>query len=240
MGADELSLREAWHENAGDWVRWARSCELDHAFWRMNLPTLMSLLPAPGRRTLDVGCGEGRVARALKERGYDVVGIESSTTLAAAAREADARFEVEVSNAADMPFPDQHFDLAVASMSLMNMDDMPKVVSEVARVLRPKGHFCASILHPINTWRDFGGSYFQSARYNEYLEGDEGRMTVHDTHRPLHQYFDSMERAGFLIERITEPVPDDAYIAAVPDAAHWRERPGFLHLRGVLGSGASH
>jgi ubiquinone/menaquinone biosynthesis C-methylase UbiE len=230
------SLRDAWDESAGDWVRWSRSAELDHAFWRLNLPALVALLPAPGGLTLDVGCGEGRVARALKELGHRVVGFDSSPALVAAAREVDPGFDVQVADAADMPFPDDHFDLAVASLSLMNMDDMPGVVSEVGRVLCPAGRFCFSILHPVNSWGDAGDvSYFQTVRYTEELERDGARMTVHDTHRPLSEYLEALAQAGLLVERVVEPVPDDAYLAAVPAVERWRRRPGFLHVRAVLG-----
>ena len=96
---ESKTLRDAWDENAADWVRWARSPELDHAFWHLNLPALMALLPAPGGLTLDVGCGEGRVARALKELGHRVVGIDSSPALVMAARKADPGFDVQVADA---------------------------------------------------------------------------------------------------------------------------------------------
>lgn len=237
MEWSEPSLRDAWDANAGEWVRWARSHDLDHAFWRLNLPTMLSLLPPPEGLVVDVGCGEGRVARALKERSYQVVGIEGSAALAHAAREADPDFVVEVADAAAMPFPDDHFDLAVASLSLMNMDNLPAVIGEIARVLCPGGRCCFSILHPINTWGDAGRGYFQTVRYSEILEREGTRLTVHDTHRPLHEYFDRMRDAGFLVERVVEPIPGDDYIAEVPEAAHWRERPGFLHVRGVLPAG---
>jgi SAM-dependent methyltransferase len=232
---ESKTLRDAWDENAADWVRWARSPELDHAFWHLNLPAAIALLPAPGGLTLDVGCGEGRVARELKELGHRVVGIDSSPALVTAAREADPGCDVQVADAADMPFPDEHFDLAVASLSLMNMDDMPTVVGEVARVLRPAGHFCFSILHPVNSWGDAGEvSYFQTVHYTEELERGGARMIVHDTHRPLGDYFDALAQAGLLVERVVEPVPDGAYIAAVPEVERWRCHPGFLHVRAVL------
>ena len=60
-------------------------------------------------------------------------------------------------------------------------------------------------------------------------------MILHDTHRPLGDYFGALEDAGFLVERVVEPVPDAAYIAAFPEAARWLERPGFLHVRALLG-----
>jgi SAM-dependent methyltransferase len=234
-GQSDRSLRAAWNENAEDWVRWARSRECDHAFWHLNLPALLALLPRPGELTLDVGCGEGRLARALRELGHDVVGVESSPALARAAKEADPSFEVHVADAAAMPLPDNHVDLAIASLSLMNMDDMPRVVGEIARVLRPEGRLCFSVLHPINSQGDAGAGYFETVRYTEELERDGARMTLHDTHRPLGDYFGALQSAGFLVERVVEPIPDDAYIAAFPEAARWLERPGFLHVRALLG-----
>jgi SAM-dependent methyltransferase len=231
---DAHSLRAAWDENAEDWVRWARSPECDHAFWQLNLPALLALLPRPGEMTVDVGCGEGRLARALKELGHHVVGVESSPALARAATEADPSFEVRVADAVAMPLPNDVADLAIASLSLMNMDDMPSVVGEIARVLRPEGRLCFSVLHPINSWGDAGAGYFETVRYTEEIERDGARMTLHDSHRPLSDYFGALQNAGFLVERVVEPVPDDAYIAAFPAASPWLERPGFLHVRALL------
>lgn len=94
-----------------------------------------------------------------------------------------------------MSFPDDYLDLAVASLSLMNMDEMPRVVSQIARVLRPTGCFCFSILHSINSWRDAGEvSYFHTVRYSEELEQAGVQMTLLDTHRPLSDYFRALER----------------------------------------------
>jgi SAM-dependent methyltransferase len=231
----DRSLRTAWDENAEDWVRWARSSECDHAFWHLNLPALLALLPQPGELTLDVGCGEGRVARTLKELGHHVVGVESSPVLAQAAKKADPSFEVHVADAAAIPAPNDSADLVIASLSLMNMDDMPRVVGEIARVLRPRGRFCFSVLHPVNSWGDAGAGYFETVRYTEELERDGARMTLHDTHRPLRDYFAALQDAGFLVERVVEPMPEDAYVAAFPEVARWLERPGFLHVRALLG-----
>ena len=48
-----------------------------------------ALVPAPGAATLEVGCGEGRVARDLVARGHRVTGLDASPTLLRAAAEAD-------------------------------------------------------------------------------------------------------------------------------------------------------
>ncbi len=229
------TLRAAWDANAAYWIAWARSPECDHAFWRLNLPTLLELVPAPRGTALDLACGEGRVARALRERGHEVVGVDGSPALVQAAREADPGFEAHVADAARLPFPDGHFSLAVASLALMNMDEMEAVVAEVARVLEPGGTLCLSVLHPLGTREKAqAASYFDTVRYREEIEREGRSLTLEDTHRPLGSYFAALSDAGLLIECVLEPTPDADYLAAVPSVAAWRERPAFLHVRALL------
>ena len=76
-----MDLRSAWQARADAWVRWARSPELDDDFWLFHLRRFLDLLPAPGRLTVDVGCGEGRLTRALAAAGYRVVGADTASAL---------------------------------------------------------------------------------------------------------------------------------------------------------------
>ena len=232
MTAD--AFREVWEERAADWVRWARSPELDFGFWELNLPAMLELMPAPGRLTLDIACGEGRLSRELTLRGHRVIGVDSSPSLLAAAREAGSAGELLLADAAAIPLEDGAADLAVASMALMTVDDVPAVVGEVARVLEPGGRFLITLLHPVDTWGDAGGSYFDETAYDKEIVRAAGRMTFRDAHRPLSAYFRALEDAGFAIERVREPVPDDGYFERHPDAERLRGRPFLLHLRAVL------
>jgi SAM-dependent methyltransferase len=232
------TLRQAWEANAAEWIAWARAPDHDHFFWRLSMPALLDLMPAPGALTVDVGCGEGRLARELKARGHRVVGIEGSPALAAAASEADPGFEVHVADAAAMPLDDAVADLAVASMSLLNMDDLDGTVAEVARILRPGGRLVFSTVHPANSLKPLGGfdereGYFATYAYAETRSRGGLSMTFHDTHRPLSDYTGAVERAGLLIEAVREPVPDDAYVAAFPEVARWRRSPVFLLVRAL-------
>ena len=94
-----MHLRDAWERNADDWIRWAREPGHD-SYWRFHREAFLRLVPAPGRLTLDVGCGEGRVTRDLKELGHHVVGVDASETMVEAAREADPGGEYAVADAA--------------------------------------------------------------------------------------------------------------------------------------------
>src|SRR4051812_4592988 len=96
-------------------------------------------LPPAGRATLEIRCGEGRVARDLAACGHRVTAVDASPTLRAAA-EADTEGRYLLADAAALPFADVSFDLIVAYNSLMDVQDMPAAVREAARACwRPAG-----------------------------------------------------------------------------------------------------
>ena len=103
-------LGEAWEENAAAWVAWARAPAHD-SYWLFHRDLFLELVPPPPRRTLDLGCGEGRFARDLAARGYDVVGVDASPTMLAAAREAAPELELHLADAAALPLDDASFEL---------------------------------------------------------------------------------------------------------------------------------
>lgn len=235
------AARQSWDNAARDWIRWARDPGADHTFWNWNLPALLDLLPAAGELTVEIGCGEGRVARALIERGHHVVGVEGSPVLAAAAREAAPGLEVHVADAAELPLEDGVADLVVASMSLFNIERLDEAVREVARVLTPGGRFVFSIVHPVNSAKPLGdhpeaGSYFARYGYEETRERDGAVMTFHDLHRPLEAYVAALRDAGLLIEDLREPRPPADYLRDHPEMAKWLHRPCFLHVRSLSAS----
>ena len=73
-------LSDAWEAEAEDWVRWARAPGHD-SYWTFHRDAFLALLPGPGRLTVDVGCGEGRLTRDLAALGHRVVGLDRSRTL---------------------------------------------------------------------------------------------------------------------------------------------------------------
>lgn len=72
------------------------------------------LLPLPGRLTLDVSCGEGRLARDLKSAGHNVHAFDASPALVEAARSADSKLEVAQADATALPIEDGASDLVVS------------------------------------------------------------------------------------------------------------------------------
>jgi ubiquinone/menaquinone biosynthesis C-methylase UbiE len=231
-----VSLRERWEEQASNWIRWAREPGHD-SYWRFHREPFLASLPGPGRLTLDVGCGEGRVTRDLRALRHRVVGVDQSPAMIAAAREADPDGDYVEANAAELPFEDGSADLVISFMSLMDMDDMVGAVQEMSRVLEPGGLLVATVVHPINSAGEFVPrqgvddapyviqSYLDRRPYEDSLEREGLEMTFHSLHHTLEDFSRAFEAGGFLFRRVRELYDDEN--------PRWRRVPLFLRLDAV-------
>ena len=234
------SLREAWNAQAAEWARFVRTPDHDRTNERFNLPRLLELLPPPGRATLDLGCGEGRMGRALLAAGHRVVAVDSSPAMVALAAESQ---DAVVADAAELPFEDGAFDLVTAFMSLMDMDDPDGAIAEAARVLARGGQLCFCVTHPLQTAGQFSErcgdapfvvaeSYFEERRVDQSWERDGIRIEFAFVHRPLDAWSRALERAGLVMETLREHrLAREAWRDEA--SARWTRVPLFLHVRTV-------
>ena len=230
--------RDHWEKYAGEWAAWARTPDFD-AYWQYA-PAFFELLAPPRGRTLEVGCGEGRVTRDLLQRGHHVTAVDATAALLKLARDADTTAGYLRCDAAALPFSNESFDLVVFYNSLMDIDDMEAGVREAARVLTPGGRMCACVTHPIADAGKFE-SREPDARFvieGEYLGGrrwlqlpvERGGLTMNLSGwaYPLESYFGALERAGFAVEALREPAGGEA-----DDRGRWHRIPMFLMWRAV-------
>jgi SAM-dependent methyltransferase len=229
---------QGWEDEAARWLLWTRTPGHD-AYWQYRDGFFDEIVPAPGRRTLEIGCGEGRVSRDLADRGHAVVGIDTSPTLIAHARDADPRPAYVRADAAALPFPDGAFDGAVAYNSLMDVDDLAATVSEAARVLEPGSPLCVTVTHPLNDAGRFvdrtpdapftiDGSYLGRHAVDDTVEHDGLRMRFRGWRYPLEGYVGALTAHGFVVEALREPRPRED---RGEGDARWHRVPMFLQLR---------
>jgi 2-polyprenyl-6-hydroxyphenyl methylase/3-demethylubiquinone-9 3-methyltransferase len=167
-----------------------------------------SLAPLAGRRVLDLGCGKGRFARALIERGADVVGIDLS---AAMLRDAAGTDRVRAS-ARRLPFGTGQFDgvIAVEVFEHLAPRSVDDVCSEIRRVLRPGGKLVivdknARSLNARRRWMPSVAIKWIDERRGRWMYSPrepvrEHWFCAHDLRRQLERSFTDV-RVDFLLSR---------------------------------------
>lgn len=184
-------------------------------------PAVLGLLgDVDGRRVLDVGCGSGLYAAELAQRGADVVGFDNSAKLVQhARRRAGSGADLRVHDVRD-PLDwlgDESVDRAVMALVLHHLDNPVPALRELRRVLKPAGRLVVSTVHPFADWRQIGGSYFTDEMIDETWNAG---WQVRFRRAPLTAWCAEFREAGFLIERLVEPLPSESMKDRFPDTYH--------------------
>lgn len=134
-----------WDEDVGEfstlrfWINPVRFDYFARTFAREKV------LERGQRRLLDVGCGGGLLAEEFARAGFEVTGIdpapETIETARVHASASGLRVEYLTGSGEDLPFPDGAFDHVACCDVLEHVDDVDRVIGEIARVLRPGGLF---------------------------------------------------------------------------------------------------
>jgi ubiquinone/menaquinone biosynthesis C-methylase UbiE len=163
-----------------------------------------------GLRVLDAGCGSGPLMEALRAKDAVVCGFDLSPAMVELARRRlgeDAELGV-ADLGAPLPYPDNAFDLVVASLSLHYVEDWTTTLAELRRVLKPGGRLIVSIIHPTVYAIVYPeADYFALTRYSEDYDFGEGTVWMTYWHRPLQDVINTFIGAGFDIRTVTEPPP---------------------------------
>jgi ubiquinone/menaquinone biosynthesis C-methylase UbiE len=105
---------------------------------------LLSRHLPPGARCLDVGCATGQFSELLHRRGYDVFGVDVAPNMVDAARQrmkvlGVAEEHFVVCGTESLPFAANTYDLVSALDVLPYVEDQPRYLQELRRVLKPGG-----------------------------------------------------------------------------------------------------
>lgn len=104
---------------------------------------LIALLnPQPGERILDLGCGTGQLTTLIAENGAQVIGLDSSPEMIAAAAKEYPHIEFVLGDAREFSFPDT-FDAIFSNATLHWITDCDAVTKRIAESLKPGGRFIA-------------------------------------------------------------------------------------------------
>ena len=229
-----------WEQHARWWQR-TFTDGADPEYEELILPMVARHL-AGARRVLDIGCGEGHVARRVAGLGADVVGLDPTP---AQVREAGARGggpHYAQARAEALPCRNGAFDAVVVCLAIEHVDALDVAFEEIARVLAPDGRFLLLLAHPLlqapgSGWVDdriVGERYWRVGAYlREYAAIDEVEpgVNLRFVHRPLSSYVRAMGRAGLLIDDMEEPAPPAALLEEFWDFPEAASIPRVMLIR---------
>jgi SAM-dependent methyltransferase len=96
------------------------------------------LQPQPQGTYLDIGCGTGNYTIALANKGVKMYGVDPSTVMLDEAKAKSNAVHWQIGNAEQLPFADEFFDGAMATLTLHHWDSLDKGFAELYRVLKPQ------------------------------------------------------------------------------------------------------
>ena len=196
----------SWSDLAGWWLEEVSD---DPAYESVVTPLLIEVLaPGAARTYLDLGCGEGRVMRAIAALGAVVHGMDVSHDLAARVGS-----PVIVASLPQIPVRDHSYDGVYGVLVLEHISDHRLLLQESSRVVRPGGVMALVVNHPVWTapgstpitdsegevlWRP--GNYFSDGSTEE--PAGEGKITFH--HRTMGELLNAAAEVGWSLERAIE------------------------------------
>ena len=218
MADDDL-----WERNAGWWQE-GFTDGADAEYEEQILPLARECL-AGAARVLDVGTGEGQIARLVARDGASlVVGVDPTIAQLKLAHARGGDVHYARGNADALPFADNMFDAVVVCLVFEHITHHEPAIAEIARVLEPGGRFAFFLNHPLlqapnsgwivdhildeQYWR-IGPYLVEDVSMEELAPG----VVLPFVHRPLSQYVNAMAACGLLIERMEEPMPPEGFLA---------------------------
>ncbi len=236
-------MSESLWETHADWWQREFTNGVDPEYTEQILPLAVQLLDGY-KAVLDVGCGEGQVARLLSEASQRrVVGVDPTPSQIEMATERGGGPEYFTRPADGLGFDDGSFDAVIACLVFEHIDELEPAIAEIARVLSGGGRFVLFLNHPLlqtpgSGWIDDHmveppdqywriGPYLVESSLVEEVQKD---VFIPFVHRPLSRYVNALSAAGLSLREMHEPAPPEGFLAKSPFFAAAGNIPRLLVL----------
>ncbi len=204
---DEKKIIQSWQVNAGPWTSAVREERIESRKLATNQAIIDTIRCYHPATLLDVGCGEGWLARKLSEQGAQVTGIDVVPALIESARQlGSGDFQVCSYEELVAGRLRRQFDAIVCNFSLRGNESVTNLFSALPSLLHGGGHLFVQTLHPhiaggeapytdgwrAGSWAGFGPEfsdpapwYFRTVASWVKMFGDHGLALV-ELLEPLH------------------------------------------------------
>lgn len=211
-------------------------------------PAMRKLLPdLVDKSVLDLGCGYGHNCVDFLERGaLNVVGIDISEKMLEIAERESAHKKIRYINMSmtDIGILNEKFDLIYSSLAFHYVKNFDAFAKEMYSVLNVGGQLLFSQEHPIITATVDGKGHFNkdengnriSYTFSDYNRSGERKVHwyvdgVIKYHRTFSDIITALAKAGFVIEEVSEPTPEEWAIEKLPTMTKEYIKPNFLIVK---------
>jgi ubiquinone/menaquinone biosynthesis C-methylase UbiE len=144
------------------------------------------------KKLLDVGCGNGSDAAYFAKQGAVVAGVDPCEKFIASAKEKTPDGVFFITGGENLPFEDKFFDIVVSKYALQTSYNVPKILEEIARVLKPDGMLVYLTKHPLRQFlekKKKGKNYFKQEIVDSIIY--EGLINLKEPSHTLSEYLNS-------------------------------------------------
>ena len=211
-------------------------------------PAMRKLLPdLSGKAVLDLGCGYGHNCIDFVNLGAkSVIGVDIYEKMLSVAKSESANEKIRYINMSmtDIGKLNEKFDFIYSSLAFHYVKDFEAFSKKMYSVLNCGGYLLFSQEHPIITATVDGKGHFNkdengnriSYTFSDYNRSGERKVHwyvdgVIKYHRTFGDIITALAKAGFVIEEVSEPTPEEWAIEKLPTMAKEYIKPNFLIVK---------
>lgn len=194
-----------------------------------------------GKKVLDIGCGNGKVARRLARKGAKVVGIDAvkeqvdfAKSLEDQRKQGIKYVVADLASLASAKLGLEKFDVALSLMTHLYLDEkaFAESMRTIADRLTSEAVFIYGNIHPSRVFKYPEADYFKSQLLSAELPTLTGKkFRTEFYHHPLHTVISSILEAGFVVTQLLEPKATNAELEKYPTLLDGKDvLPNYLLL----------
>ena len=201
-------ILQSWEANADNWIRTIDAGEIESRVIATNSAIMNCIIHYRPDRILDIGCGEGWLTRALRQKGIDAYGTDGVETLVKNAIQKDGPFYFHytytqiIQGTHDLPCP---FDAITINFALLDKDDTDSIIQYLPNLLSETGLVFIQTLHPLSIATS--GDYVSGWKEGSWQGMKQKFVLPYRWYfRTIQEWVNLFNKTGFNLLTLQEPI----------------------------------
>ena len=209
MTTNEQHILKTWQDNALSWTRAVRNGAIVSRQQVTDQAIIRAIDDYHPSSVLDIGCGEGWLARQMSRKGIEVTGIDATQALIDSAKASGGGhfLQLEYAELDRLTTEEEppQFDAALCNFSLLGKSSTEAVLAQLPALIHTNGHLLIQTLHPSECTRDHP---YQDGWRQSTWDGFDSSFTNPAPwyFRTLSSWLALLRQYGFQLQEVREPL----------------------------------